>query len=84
MEPDRRNQVGSDEQTVSRVCEETPGYLLPVNFNSLSQTVIAGEVEAALLMEPDRRNQMCCEVFDKIRVGIERFRVKISSRTGSG
>ncbi len=39
--------VGSDEQTVSRVCEETPGYLLPVNFNSLSQTVIAGEVEAA-------------------------------------
>lgn len=41
--------VGSDEQTVSRICAETAGYVLPVNFNSPAQTVIAGEIEAARL-----------------------------------
>ena len=35
--------VGSDEETVARVCEETAGYVLPVNFNAPAQTVIAGE-----------------------------------------
>jgi len=39
--------IGSDEQTISRVCEETDGYVLPVNYNSLSQTVIAGEPNPA-------------------------------------
>lgn len=39
--------VGSDEETVARVCGKTAGYVLPVNFNSPSQTVIAGESEAA-------------------------------------
>lgn len=39
--------LGSDEATVAQVCAETEGYVLPVNYNSLNQTVIAGEVEAA-------------------------------------
>lgn len=39
--------LGSDEATVAQVCEETEGYVLPVNYNSLNQTVIAGEIEAA-------------------------------------
>ncbi|MGI5894048.1 MAG: ACP S-malonyltransferase [Candidatus Merdivicinus sp.] len=38
--------VGSDEETVKKVCEETDGYVVPVNFNSTAQTVIAGEKEA--------------------------------------
>lgn len=40
--------LGSDEQTVAKVCEETPGYVLPVNYNSPAQTVIAGEEPAVL------------------------------------
>lgn len=39
--------VGSDEATVARVCEETEGYVLPVNFNAPGQTVIAGETGPA-------------------------------------
>ncbi|MEM1485210.1 ACP S-malonyltransferase [Oscillospiraceae bacterium PP1C4] len=39
--------VGSDEATVIRVCEETEGFVEPVNFNSPSQTVIAGEIAPA-------------------------------------
>lgn len=39
--------VGSDEETVVRLCEQTPGYVLPVNFNAPGQTVIAGEQEPA-------------------------------------
>lgn len=39
--------LGSDEGTVGQVCEQTPGYVLPVNFNSPAQTVIAGELEPA-------------------------------------
>lgn len=35
--------LGSDLETVDRVCQETPGFVLPVNLNSPSQTVIAGE-----------------------------------------
>lgn len=38
--------IGSNEETVRRVCEETPGYVLPVNYNSPQQTVIAGEAQA--------------------------------------
>ena len=37
--------LGSDETTVAQVCQQTPGYVLPVNFNSPAQTVIAGELE---------------------------------------
>lgn len=39
--------IGLDASEISRVCEETEGYVLPVNFNSPSQTVIAGEATAA-------------------------------------
>ena len=35
--------IGLDESTVEQVCEETKGYVLPVNYNSPIQTVIAGE-----------------------------------------
>ncbi len=38
--------LGSDEETVAKVCAETEGYVVPVNFNSTAQTVIAGEKEA--------------------------------------
>ena len=38
--------MGSDEETVAKVCEETEGYVVPVNYNSPAQTVIAGEKEA--------------------------------------
>ena len=37
--------IGSDEATIARVCEETEGYVLPVNFNAPAQTVIAGETD---------------------------------------
>ncbi|MCI8441521.1 MAG: ACP S-malonyltransferase [Provencibacterium sp.] len=40
--------LGSDEETVAEVCEQTPGYVLPVNYNSPAQTVIAGEEPAVL------------------------------------
>lgn len=39
--------LGSDERTIARVCKETPGYVLPVNYNNATQTVIAGENAAA-------------------------------------
>ncbi len=35
--------VGLTAEEVASVCEETPGYVLPVNYNSTAQTVIAGE-----------------------------------------
>ena len=38
--------VGSDEETVEKICAQTAGYVVPVNFNSPAQTVIAGEKEA--------------------------------------
>jgi [acyl-carrier-protein] S-malonyltransferase len=38
--------LGSDEETVAAACEATPGFVLPVNFNLPSQTVISGDVEA--------------------------------------
>lgn len=39
--------VGSDEDTVAKACSDAGGYVLPVNFNAPSQTVIAGESDAA-------------------------------------
>lgn len=39
--------LGSDAETITAVCNETEGYVLPVNYNSPAQTVIAGESEAA-------------------------------------
>ena len=40
-------------EEVEKICEETEGYVVPVNYNSAVQTVIAGDTaacEAALLM----------------------------------
>lgn len=39
--------LGADE--IARVCAECDGYVVPVNFNSTAQTVIAGEEQAARL-----------------------------------
>ncbi len=33
-------------EEIEKVCEETEGYVVPVNYNSPAQTVIAGEKEA--------------------------------------
>lgn len=38
--------MGSDEETVEKICAQTPGIVLPVNYNSPQQTVIAGDEEA--------------------------------------
>lgn len=40
--------LGSNEEAVAEVCEKTSGYVLPVNYNSPAQTVIAGEEPAVL------------------------------------
>lgn len=39
--------IGTDSAVIADVCEKTPGYVLPVNYNSAAQTVIAGEQEPA-------------------------------------
>lgn len=39
--------IGKDISRVDGICEETEGYVVPVNYNSLAQTVIAGERAAA-------------------------------------
>lgn len=38
--------IGTDSETVERICSETEGYVVPVNYNSAVQTVIAGEADA--------------------------------------
>lgn len=38
--------IGLDASEVEKVCEETEGYVVPVNYNSTVQTVIAGETAA--------------------------------------
>lgn len=38
--------IGLDASEVEKVCSETDGYVIPVNYNSAVQTVIAGETEA--------------------------------------
>lgn len=35
--------IGLDAAEVEKICEETEGYVVPVNYNSTVQTVIAGE-----------------------------------------
>lgn len=40
--------IGLDERTVERLCDETPGLVIPANYNSDAQTVISGEQEAVL------------------------------------
>lgn len=39
--------IGADAADIERVCGETEGYVVPVNYNSAVQTVIAGEAAAA-------------------------------------
>lgn len=34
-------------EEIEKICEQTEGYVVPVNYNSPAQTVIAGEKEAA-------------------------------------
>lgn len=38
--------LGLDPQTIEDICAKTPGYVVPVNYNSPAQTVIAGEKSA--------------------------------------
>lgn len=38
--------IGCEPATIAKVCDETKGYVLPVNYNSPVQTVIAGELDA--------------------------------------
>lgn len=39
--------IGKTVEEIENVCSETEGYVLPVNYNSSAQTVIAGEEAAA-------------------------------------
>lgn len=39
--------IGKTEAEIEKVCGETSGYVVPVNYNSSVQTVIAGEEDAA-------------------------------------
>ncbi len=38
--------IGSDNETIAKVCEEVNGFCAPANYNSPQQTVIAGEAAA--------------------------------------
>jgi [acyl-carrier-protein] S-malonyltransferase len=38
--------IGLEASEVEKVCEETEGYVVPVNYNSSAQTVIAGDTAA--------------------------------------
>lgn len=38
--------LGCDNETIEKICEETDGYVVPANYNSAQQTVIAGETSA--------------------------------------
>ena len=38
--------IGLDDETIEQVCAQTPGIVLPVNYNCDGQLVIAGEREA--------------------------------------
>ncbi|MGN1109396.1 MAG: ACP S-malonyltransferase [Oscillospiraceae bacterium] len=38
--------IGSDNDTIAKVCEEVSGFCSPANYNSPQQTVIAGEASA--------------------------------------
>ncbi len=39
--------IGKPAEEIEKVCGEIDGYVVPVNYNSAAQTVIAGETEAA-------------------------------------
>lgn len=39
--------IGKNISQADKVCEETDGYVVPVNYNSAAQTVIAGDTAAA-------------------------------------
>ncbi|MBD5140974.1 MAG: ACP S-malonyltransferase [Ruminococcus sp.] len=39
--------LGKTAEEIEQVCSEIDGYVVPVNYNSSAQTVIAGETEAA-------------------------------------
>lgn len=39
--------IGKSAEEIEAVCAETDGYVVPVNYNSSAQTVIAGETSAA-------------------------------------
>lgn len=41
--------IGLPANEIEQICEETMGYVLPVNYNSPAQTVIAGEEQAATI-----------------------------------
>ena len=41
--------LGLDDAVVERICEETPGVVVPANYNCPGQLVISGEVEAVNL-----------------------------------
>lgn len=43
--------LGLTPERIEEICADTPGYVLPVNYNSPAQTVIAGEIEAVSLAE---------------------------------
>lgn len=38
--------MGADTEQIKAVCEQVDGYVVPVNYNSPAQTVIAGETQA--------------------------------------
>lgn len=38
--------IGSDNETIAKICEEVTGFCAPANYNSPQQTVIAGEAAA--------------------------------------
>ena len=38
--------IGLDAAEIEKICEEIDGYVIPVNYNSSAQTVIAGESDA--------------------------------------
>lgn len=39
--------IGKSAEEIEQVCSEIDGYVVPVNYNSAAQTVIAGETDAA-------------------------------------
>lgn len=39
--------IGKSAEEIEQVCSEINGYVVPVNYNSAAQTVIAGETDAA-------------------------------------
>lgn len=56
--------LGSDNDTIAAVCESVEGYVVPVNFNSPTQTVIAGEIPAVAqaILELSRQGAKCIKL----------------------